>query len=699
MVNLQYHLSLTPTLPVLLQSEAAECGLAALAMVCGYHGYRTDLLTLRRRFTTSLKGMSLADLVRIAEHLGMASRALRLELGELAQLQRPAILHWNLNHYVVLASVDEHGIVIHDSASGRRHIKWEEVSRRFTGIALELTPTPAFRKVEEKQYLPWKHLLTGITGWRQALGQIFLLALVLELLALAAPLFSQWLVDSVLLSADQDMLKVLVAGFVLVVLAQAMVSAVRAWAVLQFSTLVGLQWSTRIFSHLLRLPLAWFEKRFIGDISSRFHGAATIQQTLSRYFIEALLDGLLVIGTLSVMLRYSTSLSLIACAGLTIYGLLRWAWYGYLREISEKQLVLAARQDSHFLETLRGIQAIKLYQRMGERRSAWLNLLIERTNTHVQTEKLAIAYHMSEVLLFGLQQAAVLWFGASLVLDQSFSVGMYLAFTTYSMQFSTRTASLISKAVDLKMLRLQVERLADIVLSEPDSSPQHDTASPEDASIEFRHVSFRFAPSDPWVVRNLSFNIRDGESVALVGPSGCGKTTVLKMILGIFQPEEGEILIGGVPLRTLGQHRLLERCACVMQDDQLFAGSILDNIAFFDPQPDLARVEACAQATALHWTIMALPMTYHTLVGDMGTTLSGGQKQRLLLARALYRQPQILLLDEATSNLDVDLEQQINHAVAQLKMTRVLIAHRPETIASADREINIACLQQEIHPC
>jgi ATP-binding cassette, subfamily B, bacterial CvaB/MchF/RaxB len=698
MVNLRQRLALGPTLPVLLQTEAAECGLAALAMVAGYHGYHIDLLTLRQRFITSLKGMALADMVRIAEHLGLASRALRLELDDLMHLQRPAILHWDLNHYVVLAHVDDRGIVIHDPASGKRHLKWDEASRHFTGIALELSTTAMFRKIEEKQRLPWRQLLAGLTGWRQVLGQIFLLALLLELLALAMPLFSQWLVDSVLLSADQEMLKVLVVGFLLVVMAQAMVSAVRAWAVLQFSTLVGLQWTTRIFSHLLRLPLAWFEKRFIGDISSRFQSAATIQQTLSHYFIEAVLDGLLVIGTLCVMLRYSGILTLIAMTGLVIYGLLRWAWYDYLREVSEKQLVLQARQDSHFLETLRGIQAIKLFQRLGERRSAWLNLLIERTNTHVKAEKLAICYQVSEVLLFGLQQAAVLWFGASLVLDRSFSVGMYLAFTTYSTQFSTRMGGLIDKAVDLKMLRLQVERLADIVLSEPDPPPKPGMASPVNASIEFRHVSFRFAPNEPWVVRNLSFTVNDGESVALVGPSGCGKTTLLKMMLGILPPEEGEILIGQVPLRALGQHGMLERCACVMQDDQLFAGSLLDNIAFFDPQPDLARVEACARAAALHTIIMALPMAYHTLVGDMGTTLSGGQRQRLLLARALYRQPHILLLDEATSSLDVTLEHQINLAVARLEITRVLIAHRPETIASADRVIDIMRQQDRLDP-
>ncbi|WP_156943165.1 peptidase domain-containing ABC transporter [Pseudogulbenkiania sp. MAI-1] len=676
-------------LPVMLQTEAAECGLASVAMVAAFHGYQSDLLTLRQRFSTSLKGMTLADMVRIADSLGLSSRALRLELDEMGQLKLPCILHWNLNHFVVLAKVEKGGIVIHDPATGRRHVKWEEVSRSFTGIALELNPTAQFRKAEVKQQVPLRSLLSGLSGLRHTVLQVFLLALVLELLAIVSPLFTQWMVDGVLLSADRDMLKVLVAGSLLVVISQVAVSALRSWAVLNLSTAMGLQWMNRVFSHLLRLPVAYFEKRFIGDVASRFQGVATIQQTLTSYFIEAILDGLLAVGTLVLMLIYSPVLTLIAIAGLGVYGLLRWAWYGYLKEITEKQLVIGARQESHFLETLRGIQAITLFQRQGERRSAWLNLLVEQTNTAVQAEKVGIAYRISNTLLVGLEQAAVLWFGASLVLDNVFSVGMYMAFASYSAQFSSRMVSLIDKAVSLKMLRLQTERLADIVLTEPEPLPSLVVALPTEPSIEFRNVSFRYAENEAWVCRHLNFRVEPGESVALVGPSGCGKTTILKLILGIFTPEEGDILIGGVPAKQLGPHGIRELCACVMQDDHLFAGSLADNIAFFDPKPDRQRIEACARLAAIHDAISAMPMGYQTLAGDMGTTLSGGQKQRVLLARALYKAPSILLLDEATSHLDTGLERQVNDAVSTLSLTRLIVAHRPETIASADRVVRI----------
>lgn len=305
----------------------------------------------------------------------------------------------------------------------------------------------------------------------------------------------------------------------------------------------------------------------------------------------------------------------------------------------------------------------------------------------MQQEKIAIAYRTANTLLVGLEQAVVLWFGASLVLDNVFSVGMYMAFASYSAQFSSRLASLIDKAVSLRMLRLQTERLADIVLTEPEPLPSLAVDMPKETSIEFRNVSFRYADNEPWVCRHLGFRVTAGESVALIGPSGCGKTTVLKLILGIFSPEEGEILVGGISLKQLGAHGIRELCASVMQDDQLFAGSMADNIAFFEPQPDMAKIEACAKMAAIHDTIVSMPMGYQTLAGDMGTTLSGGQKQRVLLARALYKQPSILLLDEATSHLDTLLEGKVNLAVSALSLTRLIVAHRPETIASADRVI------------
>jgi len=284
----------------------------------------------------------------------------------------------------------------------------------------------------------------------------------------------------------------------------------------------------------------------------------------------------------------------------------------------------------------------------------------------------------------------VVFLGAGLVLEGSFSVGVLLAFIAYKDQFLDRVSSLINKALDLKMLRLHGERLADIALTAPE--PRDPVAELEaderrPASIELRNLRFRYGENDPWLLDGIDLRIEAGESVAIVGPSGCGKTTLLKLLASLLRPSQGEILVDGKPLSSIGVERYRSMVGVVMQDDQLFAGSLADNISFFSEAPDQARIEACAGMAAVHDDIMTMPMGYGTLIGDMGTVLSGGQKQRVLIARALYRQPRILLLDEATSHLDVERERAVNTAIRQCYLTRIIVAHRPETILSADRVI------------
>jgi len=289
----------------------------------------------------------------------------------------------------------------------------------------------------------------------------------------------------------------------------------------------------------------------------------------------------------------------------------------------------------------------------------------------------------------------VVWVGALLVLDRSFSVGMLFAFFAYKEQFALRVSGLIDKAVELKMLKLQGERLADIVLTAPEdqglplAAPMSKRRADQGVPpiLELRDVAFSYSQGEQPVLQNLSLAIQAGESVAIVGPSGCGKTTLLKVMLGIHEPQDGELIVDGVGLSRLGLRAWRDMIGTVMQDDVLFAGSVLDNISFFDAEPDLDWVRRCAQLAAVEDEIDDMPMGFHTLVGDMGCSLSGGQRQRILLARALYKKPQILFLDEATSALDVDRERLVNHAVRELSMTRVIVAHRPETIASVGRVV------------
>jgi ATP-binding cassette subfamily B protein RaxB len=676
--------------PVVLQTEAAECGLACLAMIAAHHGFATDLPTLRQRFSLSLKGVTAADLVRMAGQLQLTTRALRAEMEHLPELAMPCILHWDLNHFVVLTEVRRGVAVIHDPARGLRRMPLAEVSKHFTGIVLELAPQADFRPHSERQNVSLRQLLGRVTGLKRSLLQIFALALALEAFMLLSPFYLQWVVDSVLVSADRDLLVTLGIGFALLVLLQVGAGAIRSWAVLHLSSTLNLQWLGNVFAHLMRLPVAWFEKRHAGDVLSRFGAIQKIQQTLTTSFIEAVLDGLLVVLTLVMMWVYSGLLTAIALTSVAGYALLRAAFYRAQRDATEETIIFEARRSSHFLESLRGVQSIKLFNRQEERQARHMNLVVDAMNAGITTRKLDLMFDVLRKLLFGLERVAIVWVGALIVLDRSFSVGMLFAFIAYKEQFATRLSGLIDKMVELRMLKLQGERLADIVLAEPEREMGAGQAAPETPlGLELRDVSFAYSDNEPPVLRHLHLAIEPGESVAIVGPSGCGKTTLLKLMLGIHTPLGGEIRIGGVPLRQFGMRQWRDIIGTVMQDDQLFAGSIVDNISFFDAEFDRERIEHCARIAAVHDEILAMPMGYQTLIGDMGASISGGQKQRLLLARALYKQPRFLFLDEATSALDVDREREVNHAIRQLPLTRIIVAHRPETIASASRVIVI----------
>ncbi|THJ45980.1 peptidase domain-containing ABC transporter [Burkholderia sp. LS-044] len=680
-------------LPITLQTEAAECGLACLAMVAGYHGHHVSLATLRGQFPVSLKGMGLGRVIEVAQRLGLGTRALKLDLDHLAQLRTPCILHWDFNHFVVLRRVHGKIVTIHDPAQGIRRLSFDEVSRAFTGVALELWPTDVFKPRGVVPNVRLRTLLGPVSGLSRSLVQIVLLALALEVFALVSPFFLQWVIDEVIVSADRDLLTVLALGFGLLLLMQQATSALRSWSLMYFGTTLNVQWRANVFTHLVSLPVQYFHRRHLGDVVSRFGAVDAIQQTLTTSFLSAVIDGLMAIVTIVLMFIYSWKLGLIALGTMLLYALLRALWYLPLKRSSEAQIVHAAKQQSHFLETVRGVKTIKLFNRQAERCSGWLTLLVEQVNAGLHVQKLQLFYQQLNGLLFGLEGLVIIWLGARLVMDGQLTVGVLMAFNAYKGQFDSRVGSLIDKFFEVKMLQLQGERLADIVFAQPEAEAGLRQVPGESenlvASMETDQLAFRYADSEPLVLENISLKIEAGESVAIVGPSGCGKTTLINVLLGVLTPTEGVIRIGGVDVERLGIDRLRTLVGTVLQDDVLFAGSIADNISFFDPQADLRWVAECAQLAAVHADIVAMPMGYNTLVGDMGTVLSGGQKQRVLLARALYKRPKILVLDEATSHLDVQREQQVNAAIGALQMTRLIVAHRPETIASASRVITL----------
>ena len=688
--------SLRRQTPVIVQTEAAECGLACLAMVAAHHGHRIDLPTLRSRHAVSLKGATLTDLMRVAGALDLAPRPLRLDLEHLVQLRLPCVLHWDFNHFVVLVRIEGNQLVLHDPAVGRRVLAQPEFSKHFTGVALELRPTPAFQPRSERQRVRLMALLGGAPGLGGALGQVLLLALVLQVFALAAPFHMQWLVDQAMVSQDRDLVAVLGIGFVLLALVQTGVTALRAWLLIVLGTQLNLQLMTKLLRHLLRLPMAWFEKRHVGDVMSKFDSLGVLQRTLTTSFLEALIDGVMALATLAMMLVYSPKLAAVAVAAAVLYTLLRVALYAPVRQATEEQIVRGARQQSHLLESVRGMQSIKLLGREDHRGATWQNLVVDDFNAGIRVKRLGLLYQTGQGALFGIENAVTLWLGGLLVLDvaqgSGFSVGMLYAFVSYKAQFMQRTAALVENMLQLRMLGLHTERVGDIAMAAAEQAADAEPSGAElaDVGIAFKNVSFRHGETEPLVLQDFNLRVEEGESVAIVGPSGCGKTTLVKLLLGLLQPTAGSIEIGGRPLARVGLAAWRNAVASVMQDDQLFAGSIAENISFFEPAPDHARIDACARLAVVHEDIAAMPMQYNTLVGDMGTVLSGGQKQRILLARALYRRPRVLVLDEATSHLDIARERSVNEAVAGLRLTRIIVAHRSETIASADRVVLLA---------
>jgi ATP-binding cassette subfamily B protein RaxB len=680
-----------------LQSTASECSLASLAMVASHHGLRLDLTELRQRFSLSLKGATLQQLMRYAKALNFSTRPLRLELSELSQLRLPCILHWDMNHFVVLSKVGKDKIEILDPVIGRRTLRMAEVSEHFTGVALELTPNVNFKPADERRRVRLRDLTGRIFGLKRTFLNIFVLALALEAIALLMPMMTQWVVDEAIVAADRQLLILIVIGSAVLALTNFLLGMARGWIAMRLSMDVGLQWTNNVFHHLSRLPLSWFEQRHLGDITSRFASLQTIKGLLTTASISAALDGLMLIATFALMCVYSLPLAGIAVVALAVYAVLRWASYYPFREANEERIALSAKEQSYFLETLRAITPLKLFGREAERMARWQNLAVDVQNRDVRTSKMNLWFGSGNTLIFGVEGALLLLIGGLAVIDRQMSVGMLMAFMAYKAQFAARATALINLAVDVKMLGLHAERLADIVLEKPESevSLQTDMARVR-PSIELRHVSFRYGEGEPWVLKDLSLTITAGESLAIVGPSGCGKTTLLKVLLGLHMPQEGEVLIGGstegaggIPIKQLGLAQYRQLVGTVMQDDQLLAGSIAENITFFDTQPSQERVEAAAKIACVYEDIIAMPMGFQTLVGDMGSSLSGGQKQRVLLARALYKQPKILALDEATSHLDIDNERKVNQTVRQLALTRIIIAHRPETIANAQRVVQL----------
>ncbi|EQB4834035.1 colicin V export peptidase/ABC transporter CvaB [Escherichia coli] len=677
--------------PVIHQTETAECGLACLAMICGHFGKNIDLIYLRRKFNLSARGATLAGINGIAEQLGMATRALSLELDELRVLKTPCILHWDFSHFVVLVSVKRNRYVLHDPARGIRYISREEMSRYFTGVALEVWPGSEFQSETLQTRISLRSLINSIYGIKRTLAKIFCLSVVIEAINLLMPVGTQLVMDHAIPAGDRGLLTLISAALMFFILLKAATSTLRAWSSLVMSTRINVQWQSGLFDHLLRLPLAFFERRKLGDIQSRFDSLDTLRATFTTSVIGFIMDSIMVVGVFVMMLLYGGYLTWIVLCFTTIYIFIRLVTYGNYRQISEECLVREARAASYFMETLYGIATVKIQGMVGIRGAHWLNMKIDAINSGIKLTRMDLLFGGINTFVTACDQIVILWLGAGLVIDNQMTIGMFVAFSSFRGQFSERVASLTSFLLQLRIMSLHNERIADIALHEKEEKkPEIEiVAHMGPISLETNGLSYRYDSQSAPIFSALSLSVAPGESVAITGASGAGKTTLMKVLCGLFEPDSGRVLINGIDIRQIGINNYHRMIACVMQDDRLFSGSIRENICGFAEEMDEEWMVECARASHIHDVIMNMPMGYETLIGELGEGLSGGQKQRIFIARALYRKPGILFMDEATSALDSESEHFVNVAIKNMNITRVIIAHRETTLRTVDRVISI----------
>ena len=675
--------------PLQLQTEAAECGLACLAMVSGFYGRHIDLITLRREANISSRGSNLASLIKVANKIGMASRPLALVISDLSSIKKPCILHWDFNHFIVLAEIKGDSYIIHDPATGRHVITQKELSDHFTGVGLELWPETKFIPQSQEVSLKTTSLFRSVVGLKSAIVKIFCLSLIIEFITLLMPVGTQMVMDNAIPASDRGLLTLICLSLLVMTLMQAGVSVIRAWIVMVMSTYTDLQWKDGLFRHLLSLPLSWFERRHMGDVQSRFSSLDTIRSTLTQSVSSAMIDGIMASGAFILLILYGGPLVWVVAAFTLVFVLLRLATWPRYRQAQKELLIKNGRAASFFTETLYAAATVRAQGLSEQRRQGWLNMLVDASDSGISLMRFDILARIAGTFIGTCDGVIILWLGISSVIDHSMTLGAFVAFSSFRGIFSERILSLTAAILQLRMLTLHNERIADIALSEPEHQKAEQIVFPPSQALSLRaeNLSFSYDAHSPAVFRDFNFFVHAGESVAIVGPSGIGKTTLMKVLCGLIEAKSGIILLNDIDMASIGLSNYRQAVGCVLQEDRLLAGSLRQNITGFSHEVDEEWMIECARLSHVHDDIMALPMKYETLTGELGEGLSGGQKQRIFIARALYRRPGILFMDEATSHLDERNESLINIAVSKLNITRIIIAHRPSTIASASRVI------------
>ena len=674
--------------PHIEQQSSSDCGAACLAMISRYWGKRLSINFLRELIGIGRTGASLKNLAKAAESIGYHARPVRASLSKVAEQENPWVAHWEGDHYVVVYRVKGNKILIADPAGSKQELPRSQFLASWTGYALLLEPTEnLYEAPEEKRSL--SRFLYLLLPYRSLGLTIILASLLIQLLGLISPLFTQIILDQVVVNRSQSTLNVLVIGVVMFGVLGIALSSVRNYLLSYLANRLDLTMIGGFINHALSLPLRFFESRRVGDIITRVQENQKIQQFLIQNVMLTWLDFLTAFIYLGLMLYYNWQLTALILLLIPFIVILTLAATPLLRKVSRERFTATADQNSSLVEMMTGISTVKAVTAEQDLRWRWEDLLTRQLNVQFKGQKLAINLGLLSGLINSIGGAALLWYGATLVIQDQLTIGQYVAFNMMKGYIINPVMALVGLWDELQEVLISVERLNDVF----DAKPEEPYVASKlvlpklQGNIKLDNVTFRYDPDEETnILQNISLDIKAGQTVALVGRSGSGKSTLVKLIQGLYHPINGQIAIDGHNLKHVSLQSLRSQMGVVPQDCFLFSGTILENITLYRSEFTLEEAIASAKLAEAHAFIQSLPLGYNTKVGERGDSLSGGQRQRIAIARAFLGEPPILILDEATSSLDTESERRFQSNLARLsrQRTSLIIAHRLSTVRNAD---------------
>jgi subfamily B ATP-binding cassette protein HlyB/CyaB len=672
----------------------ALASLAALCAVARFHQVAADPATLAHQLgLSSSDALTPSDVLRAAQHLGLKAKLTRTHVERLALTPLPALalMHTEDNtlRLVILAQCDGQRVLFQDGVSNRPTVKPIDVfAAQWSGELILISSRASLTGELSKFDFSW--FIPALVKYRKLLGEVLLISFMLQLFGLVSPLFFQVVMDKVLVHKGMTTLDVLVIGLVIVVIFESVLNALRAYVFSHTTSRIDVELGARLFRHLVQLPLAYFQARRVGDSVARVRELENIRSFLTGNALTVLLDVFFSGVFIAVMLFYSVPLTLIVLVSLPLYFGLSMAVVPILRARLDVKFARGAENQSMLVETVAGIQTVKATALEPAFCKRWDSQLASYVSASFKTQNLATLAHEGVNLIGKLVNAATLWYGAHLVMNNDLSVGQFVAFNMFAQRVSQPIMRMAQLWTDFQQTGISVARLGDILNTRTEVPPTSTAQLPAlKGRITLDGVSFRYRPEAAPVLNGISLDIQAGEIIGIIGRSGSGKSTLTKLVQRLYSPEGGRLLVDGIDISLIDAAQLRRQVGVVLQENLLFNRSVRENIAITDPAAPIEAVIQVAQLAGAHEFISELPEGYDTLVGEQGGSLSGGQRQRVAIARALFTNPRILILDEATSALDYESEAIIQRNMAHICRGRtvLIIAHRLSAVRHAHRII------------